>query len=94
MTDSQDEDAARYLLVLDIRWTGKVLGANPVRVFMSGDLSSGGSKGGARDAPPGGPNSFNFMQFLEKFGKITCWRPPGELAPPPQGKPGSATAQG
>ena len=21
-----------------IRWTGKVLGANPVRVFMSGDL--------------------------------------------------------
>ena len=36
---------------------------------------SGGSKGGARDArppPPGGPNSFNFMQFLGKFGKIVC----------------------
>ena len=23
-------------------------------------------------APPGGPNSFNFMQFLGKFGKIAC----------------------
>ena len=26
-------------------------------------------------APPQGPNSFNFMQFLGKFGKIVCWRP-------------------
>ena len=53
---------------------------------------SGGSKGaqGMR-APPGGPNSFNFMQFLGNFGKIVCWRPPGELAPPPRGNPGSAT---
>ena len=32
---------------------------------------SGGSKGG--------PNSFNFMQFLRKFGKIVCWQ-----SPPPQ----------
>ena len=40
--------------------------------------------------PPRGPNSFNFMQFLGKFGKIVCWRPPGELAPPPQGNPRSA----
>ena len=47
---------------------------------------SGGSKGGGR------PNSFNFMQFLGKYGKIVCWRPPGELAPPPRGNPGSATA--
>ena len=55
-------------------------------------ICSGGSKGGARDArPPGGPNSFNFMQFLGKFGKIVCWRPPGELAPPPRGNPGSTT---
>ena len=32
---------------------------------------------GTRDAPPlpGGPNSFNFMQFLEEFGKIVYWRP-------------------
>ena len=53
---------------------------------------SGGSKGGARDAhPPGGPNCFNFMHFLGKFGKIVCWCPPGELAPPPRGNPGSAT---
>ena len=42
-------------------------------------------------APPGGPNSFNFMQFLGKFGKIVCWRPPGELVPPPRRNPGSAT---
>ena len=41
---------------------------------------------------PGGPNSLNFMQFLGKFGKIVYWRPPGELAPPPRGNPGSATA--
>ena len=41
--------------------------------------------------PPGGPNSFNFMQFSGKIGKIICWRPPGELAPPPRGNPGSAT---
>ena len=58
------------------------------------DTPSGGSKGGARDAPPGGANSFNSMQFLGNFGKIVCWRPPppGELAPPPRGNPGSATA--
>ena len=29
----------------------------------------------------GGPNSFNFMQFLGKFGKIICWRPWGVGAP-------------
>ena len=40
---------------------------------------------------PEGPNSFNFMQFLGKYGKIVCWQPPGELAPPPQRNPGSAT---
>ena len=54
-------------------------------------VCSDGSKGGARHAPSGGPNSFNFMQFLGKFGKIVCWRPPGELEPPPRGNPGSAT---
>ena len=54
-------------------------------------------RGGARDArPPAGPNSFNFMQFLGKFGKIVCWQSYvgtilGELAPPPRGNPGSAT---
>ena len=26
--------------------------------------------------PPRGPNSFNFMQCLGKFGKIVCWRSP------------------
>ena len=41
-------------------------------------------------APPGGPNSFNFMQFLGKFGKIVCWCPLeswrpllGEILDPP-----------
>ena len=33
--------------------------------------------------PPGGPNSFKFMQFLGKFGKIVCWRPLGEILGPP-----------
>ena len=47
--------------------------------------------GGARDVHPRGPNSFNFIQFLRKFGKILCWRPPGKLAPSPWGNPGSAT---
>ena len=57
-------------------------------------LLSGGSKGGheGRMLPPGGPNSFNFMQFSGKYGKIICWRPPWELAPPPRGNPGSTTA--
>ena len=32
-------------------------------------------------APPGGPNSFNFMQFLGNFGEIVCWRPPGSWRP-------------
>ena len=43
-------------------------------------------------APLGGPNSFNFMQFLGKFGKFVCWRHPprgswrpllGEILDPP-----------
>ena len=41
-------------------------------------------------SPAGGPNSFNFMQFLGKFGKIVCWRPLegwrpqlGEILDPP-----------
>ena len=46
------------------------------------DNSSGGSKEGRRGrTPPGGPNSFNFMQFLGNFGKIVCWRPPGSWRP-------------
>ena len=38
--------------------------------------SIGRSKAGARDVHPfPGPNSFNFMQLLGKFGKIACWHP-------------------
>ena len=43
---------------------------------------------GAGMLPPG-PNSFIFMQFTAKMGKIT---PTWELAPSPQEKSGSATA--
>ena len=71
------------------------LGLIPIEVVNLGCLRvySGGSKGGRRGrAPsPGGPNSFNFMQFLGKIDKFVCWRPPWELAPPPRGNPGSAT---
>ena len=38
------------------------------------------------ERPPGGPNSFNFMQFLGKFGKIVCWRPPWGVGAPSSGK--------
>ena len=41
---------------------------------------------------PLGPNYFNFMQFLEKFGKIVCWCPlSGEFAPPSHTNPAHAT---
>ena len=36
--------------------------------------------------PPWGPNSFNFMQFLGKFGKIVCWRLPWRVGAPSSGK--------
>ena len=47
----------------------------------------------ARPSPPWWPKFFQFHAvFLGNFGKIICWRsPPRELAPPPQGNPGSAT---
>ena len=44
---------------------------------------------GARETRPfpGGPNSFNFMQFLGKLGKILCWRPPPQrVGEPTSGK--------
>ena len=60
-------------------------------------LSIGGSRGGGRQgrAPPPRPqNFFIFMQFSGKIGQIIGWRPPPrELAPPPRGNPGSATAE-
>ena len=34
-----------------------------------------------RGALPGGPNSFNFMQFLGKYEKIVCCRAPGSWRP-------------
>ena len=54
-------------------------------------LSVADLRGQGTRAPPGGPNSFDFMQFLGNFYKMICWHPPGELAPPPRENPGSAT---
>ena len=48
--------------------------------FLSFSYSfSGGSKRGERDTPPGGPNSFNFMQFWGNLAKSYVGAPP----PPP-----------
>ena len=43
----------------------------------------------------GGPNSFNFMQFLEKFSKKHVLAPssPEELVPPPPGIPRCTTGR-
>ena len=48
-------------------------------------------RGGARDTHPGGPNSFNFMQFFGEIWQNRMLAPPGGLAPPSRGNPGSAT---
>ena len=47
---------------------------------------------GARDVSPIslGPISFNFMQFLGKFGKIVNYPLPPRVGAPPRGNPGSA----
>ena len=58
-------------------------------MYLLPDRSVADQREGARDTPQG-LNSFNFMQFWGKFGKIIC-RSPGELTPPPLGNPGSAT---
>ena len=51
---------------------------------------SGGFTGGAPGARPDMVQNFlDFMHFFVKFDKIVCWRPPGGLAPPPTGNPGS-----
>ena len=53
---------------------------------------SGGSKGGAPAAPP--PTTQNFLNFMQFFGNFLHYHrlvpPPGGLAPPPTGNPGSA----
>ena len=57
-------------------------------------IVSGGSKGWARrtHAPLWGSKFFQFHAvFGGNLAKMVCWRPPGELAPPPRGNPGSAT---
>ena len=46
-------------------------------------------RGGSKRGAPGGPNSFNLMQFLGNFGQNRMLAPPGGLAPPPRENPGS-----
>ena len=50
-------------------------------------------RGGAGDArPPWGSKFFQFHAVFEKIRQIRMLAPPpGELAPPPRGNPGSAT---
>ena len=52
---------------------------------------SGGSKGGA---PPWIQILSISCSFWENLAKSYAGAPPGELAPPPRGNPGSATEQG
>ena len=58
-------------------------------------LNIGGSKRHQGHSPPPPPNSFNFMQFVGKNWPYNSFsNPPLQLAPPPRGIPGSATAKG
>ena len=41
-------------------------------------------------APPGGPDSIS-CSFWGNLAKLYVGAPPGQLAPPPQGNPGSTT---
>ena len=55
-------------------------------------ITSGGSKGGREGrAPPLGSKFFQFHAVFGKFWQNRMLAPPGELAPPPRGNPGSAT---
>ena len=47
---------------------------------MESTRDSGDLRGYEGRSPPS-PNSFHFMQFLGKFGKIVCWHPPGSWRP-------------
>ena len=59
--------------------------------YAGGEYAVADLRGARGTQAPWGPNSFNFMHFLGKFGKFVCWRPhPRELVPPPRGNPGSA----
>ena len=55
--------------------------------------TSGGSKGGAGDARPLGAQILSIScSFWENLAKSYVGAPPWELAPPPRGNNGSATA--
>ena len=60
---------------------------------MGENITSGGSKGGARDPrPPLGAQILSIScSFWENVAESYVGAPPGELAPPPRGNPGSAT---
>ena len=48
---------------------------------------------GTRDARPQGSKFFQFQAVFVKFWQNRMLGPPGELVPPPRGKPGSATGE-
>ena len=69
-----------FLPTYDPGWTSK----------FKGDKNTVGDLRGREGRPPTrGPNSFSFMKFLGKFGKIVIWRPEG-WRPHLGGNPGSA----
>ena len=71
----------KYLIVFwteNSGWTSPIDNRYQWRIYIE--------KFWTRPPPPGGPNSFNFMQFLGKFGKIVCWRLPPRVGAPSSGK--------
>ena len=69
-------------IILRAAWTGPMrmifIGLQVKSIYALADLRRGTC------GMPRGLNSFNFMQFLGKFGKIICWPlPPGEILDPP-----------
>ena len=63
----------------------KMLSESIHRINVSDEVADLRGAQGTR-APHGGPNSFNFMQFLGKFDKFVCWRPPWGVGAPSSGK--------
>ena len=53
----------------------KSLRSQPKETSENEDKAVADLRGEGASDGHGGPDSFNFMQFLGKFGKIVCWRP-------------------
>ena len=71
------------------------LASRPILEILYLPLPSGGSKGGAGDAPPPGVEILSIScSFWENSTNSYVGAPPGSWRPPPWGNPGSATATG